>query len=89
MQQLKMAKRNQFGCSGRKRNPRRNKEINFRLSSELHHKQLEGQLEKFLNLPYSMYVDFPNAYDQHICVTMLGMEVDTGLLAEGLEIMMH
>ena len=36
-----------------------------------------------------MYVDFPNAYDQHICVTMLGMEVERGLLAEELEIMMH
>ena len=60
-----------------------------RLSLELNHKQLEGQPEKFLNLSYSMYADLPNAYDQHIYVTKLGMQVDRGLLAEELEIMMH
>lgn len=72
-----------------KRNPRRSKQTNFRLSLELNHKQLEGQPETFLNLSYSMCVDFPNAYDQHIYITMLGMEVGRGLLAEKLEIMMH
>ena len=36
-----------------------------------------------------MYADFPNAYDQHIYITKLGMQVDRGLLAEELEIMMH
>ena len=88
MQRLKMAKRNQYAVEGHEEEPQA-KQTNFRLSSQLHHKQLEGQLEKFFNLSYSMYVDFPNAYDQHICVTMLGMEVERGLLAEELEIMMH
>lgn len=32
----------------------------FRLSLELNHKQLEGQPETFLNLSYSMCVDFPS-----------------------------
>ena len=72
-----------------KRNPRRSKQTNFRLSLELNHKQLEGQPEKFLSLSYSMYVDFPNAYDQHVYVTMLRMKVGRGLLAEKLEIMIH
>ena len=88
MQWLKMAKRNQYAVEGHEEEPQV-KQTNFRLTSELYHKQLEGQLEKFLNLSYSTYVDFPNAYDQHICVTMLGVEMERGLLAEELEMMMH
>lgn len=49
---------------------------------------LKANLRHSLTYP-TQCVDFPNAYDQHIYVTMLGMEVGRGLLAEKLEIMMH
>lgn len=64
-----MAKRDQFGCTGKsiKRPPRRK---DYRLSLESNHKQLEGPnekvTEKLINLYYLVYMDFPNAYDEHI-----------------------
>lgn len=63
-----MAKRDQFGCTGKsiKRPPRRK---DYRLSLESNHKQPEGPNEKFteklINLYYPVYMDFPNAYDEH------------------------